>query len=417
MAVLNGLNEIDWVELRHARGSASDVPRHLNALTSAEPEVSSTAIGLLAAALVQNGDRYEASAAAVPFLITMITETRTPHRATIVTLLARLAIGSDRRWLPAGLPIARQRADLADLLAIDLDEELRRMTAHFADNELDLPAPLVSETSHVEDLNRRTRQQWAMQTYDAVRSGVEVFTDLLTDADPAVRRASAYMLAWLPEDAERILPCLADLTARETEPATMATAVISIGLLVGSGQLDPADRRRWLPDDLLMRPHSLVRTAGAIATARLEADGTDFAVVRALAAAVREQSVVPDGQVPFMDGDLAGLAAIALAGLGPLAAPHLVAAVVESLPRANSPRTIALLSALLSATFAEEPVPEGTPFSLLNPVQQFVVNTVATAGNGLARHRGGSSRDLCSLVAAYGLPYDLGSLRKYTNGL
>lgn len=62
---LAGLSSVDWASLRHAYGSAADVPDRLRALAAAGGR--EQALGALYGNVFHQGSRYEATAPAVPF--------------------------------------------------------------------------------------------------------------------------------------------------------------------------------------------------------------------------------------------------------------------------------------------------------------------------------------------------------------
>src|SRR5262245_13745717 len=71
--MLEGLSAIDWDRLTHAYGPAGDVPDMIRHLGSADPEESLRAVdGLYATRCHQSCTVYEATAAAVPFLLELL---------------------------------------------------------------------------------------------------------------------------------------------------------------------------------------------------------------------------------------------------------------------------------------------------------------------------------------------------------
>ncbi|WP_127353964.1 hypothetical protein [Actinacidiphila soli] len=92
-APLDGLDEIPWADLRHAYGSAADVPGMLRGL--ARPVADSERADLLDRldpSIYHPGDAvHSASAAAVPFLIELASAPAVPSRGAIVELIGRFA--------------------------------------------------------------------------------------------------------------------------------------------------------------------------------------------------------------------------------------------------------------------------------------------------------------------------------------
>jgi hypothetical protein len=74
VAMLEGLDEIDWAALSHAYGPATDVPEWLRSLRSPDPEVREWVREDWN--IVHQGTGYAATAPAVPFLADLFTVLR-----------------------------------------------------------------------------------------------------------------------------------------------------------------------------------------------------------------------------------------------------------------------------------------------------------------------------------------------------
>jgi hypothetical protein len=75
---LIGLHEIDWAQLRHAHGSASDIPNHIRALASDGDDWADILDELLGDELLHQGSCYSATAPAIPFLARLATTSALP---------------------------------------------------------------------------------------------------------------------------------------------------------------------------------------------------------------------------------------------------------------------------------------------------------------------------------------------------
>jgi hypothetical protein len=159
---------VDWSALRHAYGSAEDVPVHLAALRSPDEQERHEAFGELWSSIVHQGNRYSASAAAVPFLLELVADPSTPDRWLPLHLLGVIAVGSDEAWLPGGVRLP----------SLDPDET---------------------------------------RAYEAVRAGLPVLRDLVADEPSA-----AYLIGWYPGE-----PASLEVLADRDDP----TSVVAIGLL------------------------------------------------------------------------------------------------------------------------------------------------------------------------------------------
>ncbi|MCO8274715.1 hypothetical protein M1L60_29375 [Actinoplanes sp. TRM 88003] len=136
---------VEWARLRHAYGSAEDVPGLLASLRAADEAERHEAFGELYNSITHQGNRYSASAAAVPSLLELIADPSTPDREFLLVLLGRIAVGLDEAWLPGGV-----RTDL-------LDED-------------------------------------GLRAYEAVGAGLPVLLPLL--AEPELADSAAYVIGW-----------------------------------------------------------------------------------------------------------------------------------------------------------------------------------------------------------------------------
>src|SRR5581483_10234818 len=93
---MNDLDKIPWKNLTHAYGSAQDVPDLLRALRSAPPDLKDeeSPLGQLFGNICHQGTVYDATAYAVPFLLELAADKRTPDRVGVLSLLGAIAEAS-----------------------------------------------------------------------------------------------------------------------------------------------------------------------------------------------------------------------------------------------------------------------------------------------------------------------------------
>jgi len=169
--MLDGLDRVDWSELGDAYGPATPIPGFLQSLTSDDPDEWVAGIdGLYMGLCHQRCTVYEATPAAVPFLVGLLAEPRVRCRARILELLGDIAgAGSD----------------------------------------LDVHADAVAdEMGDVEEHRRRLRRErsWVRGAREATWRGLDVYLDLLDDPDRKLRLSSPYTLARLAESARGEIP-------------------------------------------------------------------------------------------------------------------------------------------------------------------------------------------------------------------
>ncbi len=89
--MFKGLDDIDWESLRHAYGSAEDVPGWVRGLVDSDPAVREESHDAMYGAVHHQGDVYDSTVAAVPFLVEALTVPGLPGREAIAELLASIA--------------------------------------------------------------------------------------------------------------------------------------------------------------------------------------------------------------------------------------------------------------------------------------------------------------------------------------
>jgi HEAT repeat protein len=400
---VNALDEVDWQALTHAYGSAGDLPRHLRALTSPDTLARDQAYEALYSSVCHQTSAWEASAQVAAVLIELAGDPATPDRHRILEFLAALAIGHDRWLLPGSFPVAKERRDVArkaSLTAAELERELQQWVDDAPTDRLRRSRAITVEFQ--DPVVDRDGQRWALDAYDSVRRGVPVYRDASDSEDRKVRLWAAYLLGWFPEEQAGSLPHLVRRVEVDPDSSVAATAAIAIGLIAPAAEVAPWQRlRRWLGDE-----ESLKRWAGAIALARQTAS-PDFSVVRALYDCVGGADRLPH-DVPYLDGDLASLAALTLAKLQAEAAPERLEVLAGRLASWSAERwPDAIVQALLQIAFPDGPIPDQTRFSQLTAEQRAVVRALTGAPDVW------KYRDVRELVGGYNLPEERERLRRW----
>ncbi|MGW0605378.1 HEAT repeat domain-containing protein [Streptomyces sp. NPDC002644] len=400
---LAGLDAVDWSALEHAYGPADDVPAQLRDLCSEDAEARGKALHALYGNIFHQGSRYRATAAAVPFIARMAADVSLPDRHAFLSMLAALAVGYDESHLPAGLDITGWRRELAEFRARD-PEEIRAEQDAWVEAASDEGDRRMRELrrdlfDHERDLAAAEAE---LAAYDAVRGRLPTLLPLLADDDPAVRAATAHLVAWFPEEAPQALPRLLDVLGAEPEPAVLATALVAAGLLGDASLVD-----RLAP--FLTAGEPVVRWAAAIALARLIATGAECAasagVLAELAAA---QAEPPEPAVPFHEGDLRGYSASSLTSLAGRYPDEALDAVTDGLSATSGPGSFPVAEAALRLAFGE-PAPDGLPpFGELTGRQQRLIRALASLGPDTWRWA-----NFWAIVRAWRLPQRREEMRAY----
>jgi hypothetical protein len=226
--VFTGIDEVDWATLRHAYGSAEDVPMLLRGLASADPVERETALDAMYGAVHHQGDVYDSTLACVPFLLALAASAEVADRAGIVELLVSIGAGS-----------------------------------------------AIREDGAEDGLRRRARF--------VISAGAEVFARLTGDADPSVRRVAPGALVRFLDEPERVLALLRERCTLERDDRVLHALTESLGLFVrchpghADGALELLTAQSTAPYGPGMRLAALGQLAGC-APDRLPSDLVPVAV-------------------------------------------------------------------------------------------------------------------------------------------
>jgi len=205
--MLENLHEINWSALKHAGGSASDVPDLLEGLLSEDQSTRSESIYQLFGTIWHQGSVYQASSYAVPFLFELL-----------------------------ALPDERDCAFVAMLLA-----ELADGVSHLAAlNDQDSPIlPTLRQAFEQEgrdfDEEVRLGRIWAERTRQAVGAQLDLLFPYLQDEEPEVRETIARCLARFPDRAGDTIPLLEKAWITEPEDYVKESMQKSLSRLRGQG--------------------------------------------------------------------------------------------------------------------------------------------------------------------------------------
>jgi HEAT repeat protein len=175
--VFTGIDEVDWASLRHAYGSAEDVPGLLRGLASTDPVERADALDGMYGAVHHQGIVYDSTLACVPFLFALAACEEVADRGGLVELL----VGIGRGHAPEETAEAGDGPGAADA---------------------------------------------------AVRTGAEVFAVLLGDRDSDVRRAAAEALVRFLDQPARVLGLLRQRITVERDERVLFALTESVGLFV-----------------------------------------------------------------------------------------------------------------------------------------------------------------------------------------
>jgi HEAT repeat protein len=236
--------------------------------------------------------------------------------------------------------------------------------------------------------------------YDAVRAGVRLFATVATDADPALRTAAGYAMAWFPEEAATSAPALGRL-AGDADELVAATAIVALGLI-----------GRDRPDDTGTDPRPLVRLAGAITQVRVRGPDAGAEAVEELLAWTRRADTKREG-FPFLHGDVGGYAAQALPKAGAGHDEAAFDALLERIPLVSGLEALPVVGEALRRAFPDG-LPAGTPFREPSTAQRRLVRALADSPSTWQWDEM-QFANFSSLVGEYGLPNSADAMRRYAD--
>jgi tetratricopeptide (TPR) repeat protein len=326
--MFEGLDDIDWASLKHAYGSAADVPAMLRRLASSDPAERDEALHAAYGNIFHQGTRYEATPKAIPFLIAIAER----GNAAILDLLTHCVAGyfSTVRGPRNG------------------------------------SGPIFGEaTRPMEDYGETSAILKACE--EAAAPAVPVCIRLLAGNDTNVRCHALKLIGALHPYAERyeMIPRLQDIITSDREVAVRAMGAFALTHVLPRPQANVLVTIARAHSDELVR---LVATMGCmrryIATPEMSPDLLRWFDDSDLAADYAELPCGTDA----LSGDLGAL----LGTLDPTVLAPMLPSLVDTLRVADDFSVCGVLSAALRAVFGEG----GAPGDALTRDQRTVLETL-----------------------------------------
>ncbi len=374
--MLEKLDQVQWHTLKHAYGSAADVPDLLRLLASPDPEVRQKVLWTLYSNIYHQGTVYEATAYAVPFIVEVLEMLDTHAKHDILDLLFHLAHG-------------HSYIDVHQHLTFTYDEETRNSQA-FKDE-------LQRELS------------WVKAAHDAVAEHYDVYLRLLTEGDERTQLMAVILLGNLPSNREKIAPHLHRYLITTTN-ATLQMAILYVVAKVFLGQEDLAAQ---IINPYLASENELVQFFAAVAMVQLQREKVSQDVLLILANALDDTSFEKRyGELFWVNDSFYGLvsAMFCLAGFQ---------ATEPYIPKLITPLALHwyTIYALLYLLLDNKPLPEGTTGKNLTDLQrqaitaigQYALHTTSSAGVQMI------NLEVADLLDHYGLPSTPEDLKTFLN--
>jgi HEAT repeat protein len=215
VTMFKGLDDVDWRSMRHAYESAWNMPAAIRGMVSRRKDERAWAWDYLWGAVHHQGDLYDCTVAAIPFLVEA-----------------------------AALPEARGRAQVVRLLAS------------------------IGEHAQVDG------NEHAPRARRAIADAYPVFVTLLTDPKPKVRAAAAGALLACPDRLAETVPVLKALVADEPKKAVRGALIETLCVTALAG-IEALPLQAWFTTLATDDPRPDVRIAALTARLRTMPDDGD----------------------------------------------------------------------------------------------------------------------------------------------
>jgi hypothetical protein len=380
--VLEGLDSVPWGELEHAYGKAVDIPDLIRKVGSHDQVARKEAWHELYGNLWHQGTIYEATPHAVPFFIELAGNAVVPDRESILLYLIALATGTSYN-------------DVHQSLSIFAD---KRKTPAFQ--------------------NQRQRELgWVKATREAVRSGCQLYAELLSDKSPRLRATAAHLLSLFPEQAaEHVAWLRRRLAAGENDELARTCIILSVSRLAK----DQVDALSWLQTVLCEDRSDAVKIAAALGLAWSMRDKIppDARTLLAVNAATPSTAAKIYEELPWRETDdllqyLCSEALGLIRGDGDESLPELARAMNEVAPY----QSIEIMRAMLERVFGGQPMPATTTADRLSEDQLFVLQAVS-ASKKIWHNLDGRVivSPVVEIMRKFGLPANVRTLRAFLGG-
>ncbi len=204
------IDEVPWSALHHAYGSADDVPGQIRALLHPDPKVRRDVLFTFTRNIFHQGSRYPATVASIPFFVELLKYEGVDDRASILDLLAYLAVGyPDEHW---------KNVDLKDIVeAANPLREITRFEGSWMDPEYEIEEGTVLR-----------------ECYAEVAAGFPVYFELLEHSDATIAIAASFLMAFFPLHAFGAGSKLLEISRSDKRHQLVrASALISLSYLQG----------------------------------------------------------------------------------------------------------------------------------------------------------------------------------------
>lgn len=214
------LDRVDWARLKHAYGPARDVPAILRKMIAADEKTREVGWDAFWGVVNHQGDFYDSTVAAIPFLLEAIAHSGVPDRASILNYLRQ-------RWLEA----PQYGGDAALEYppgGVDEPTPMRDEAAVAMAGEA--PSDDVVQPNDEEAPSYRRMELCAWQVARAIQGARRTFEELCDDRNLEVAAASAETLLLWRETRRAGTKTLVRAIESETDSIQQAQRILELGV-------------------------------------------------------------------------------------------------------------------------------------------------------------------------------------------
>jgi hypothetical protein len=317
--MLEGLEQINWKELRHAYGSAEDVPAQIRALALNDKQIREAALTELWGNIIHQGTVYSATAYAIPFLIELLESPDVKAKPQLLVLVGALACG---------------------------------ISYHEAHQPLFEDAGVFTEEMQQPEWQHRIREErgWVEAAWRAVVAGTPTYLILLVDPLPEIRFCATYPLAVCGEHATEILPHLQRRLNEETDVQVQGSLLLCLSCIAGDNGIP------LFEEYLAYSKHPLLRALAALCWVRIAKQNAPQLAIDVLTEVLTDPHPIDSlyMQLPWADDQsVVAAASQALGQLGSQATEFVIPRVLDALDglQKQDSASISMVSLILDLCF------------------------------------------------------------------
>ena len=386
--MLEGLDDIDWANLEHAYGEASDVPKLIRSLASKDEEERRNALWELYGNIFHQGTRYQATVYTIPFIFELIRDPNVPDKASLIKFTVDLALGYPEAFLPKGPNVEDWAIDAEQLKEESESEDLDDFDADWL--------------KHIDAF---------INSYKAVLKEVETYYNFLDSNNPEIKIMAIFGVAWFREKASESIPKLRRLLGKEKDEIILANLLISLSMLDAyvEERNDEEQLRNYFTHNSL-----IVKISAAIALVNILNEEVDIAPIDYI---LKQLPVIIDMNMspfefPWNDGELLGFISEVIKFCAVQFPEKVVPDLSNLLSKLTGVQALNILYSLLWIVFPDLPEQDIWTLKQLNKYQKMVLRVLAK-NDKLWIDEDLETADLSTLLEEYKLPNNQKDLRKF----